>query len=269
MENTNKSHVVGPAKDNTHTVILLHGRDSTAAEFAEEFFESQASDNRTLPEIFPDFKWVFPSSELRNSTRFETHLSQWFDIWSVEEPEERKELQVAGLKESITLILDVIYSETSLVPPEHIILGGISQGCATAIHALMHCDIQLGGFIGLCGWLPFQEEIEAIARNTTSASPLQEIRSLLKSASSDSCVPTLRQLCRKSESALATPVFLSHAMDDDVVPISNGEKLYQGLDHLGMTVTWKAYEDGGHWINEPQNMDDIVVFLQKSAVIQN
>jgi lysophospholipase II len=263
MESPDNTHAIAPTKEHTHTVIFLHGRDSTAAEFADEFFESQASDNRTLPEIFPDFKWVFPSSGLRNSARFETELSQWFDIWSVEEPEGRKELQVDGLKESIGSILDVVYSEASLVPPEHIILGGISQGCATAIHALMHCDIQLGGFIGLSSWLPFQEEIEAIARNTTSADPLKEIRSLFKSASSGSCVPTLRQLNGKSKSALATPVFLSHAMDDDIVPISNGEKLYQGLDHLGMTITWKSYEDGGHWINEPQGVDDIVAFLQK------
>jgi dipeptidyl aminopeptidase/acylaminoacyl peptidase len=57
-------------------------------------------------------------------------------------------------------------------------------------------------------------------------------------------------------------VFLAHSIDDPIVPISNGEKLYQELDRLGMSVIWKAYEDGGHWINEPQGVDDMVDFLR-------
>jgi lysophospholipase-2 len=149
--NNNNPHSIAPLKEHTHTVIFLHGRDSTATEFTEEFFESQTSDDRTLPEIFPTFKWVFPTSKLRNSTRFETELCQWFDMWSVEKPEERKELQVDGLKESIALILTVISREASFVPMDHIILVGISQGCATAVHALLQGDARLGGFIELCG----------------------------------------------------------------------------------------------------------------------
>jgi lysophospholipase II len=269
MEDTEKTYVVLPLADHTHTAIFLHGRDSTAVEFAEEFFESQASDERTLREIFPNFKWVFPNSGLRNSTRFDMDIAQWFDIWSVEDPEKRKDLQVTGLTESVTYILKVIREEASSVPTEHIILGGISQGCATAIHALMHCDIQLNGFIGFCGWLPFQEEIEAIARNTMTPSPLQEIRSLLKSASSGSCVPPYGLPYGKKNSALSTSVFLSHSIDDPIVPMSNGKKLYQELDHLGMTVIWKAYEDGGHWINEPQGVDDMVDFLRNTITVHN
>ncbi|KAI8576233.1 hypothetical protein K450DRAFT_257763 [Umbelopsis ramanniana AG] len=267
MDDTEKTYVVLPLADHTHTVILLHGRDSTAAEFAEEFFESQASDRRTLCEIFPNFKWVFPNSGQRNSTRFEMEMAQWFDIWSVEEPENRKELQVAGLTESVAFILNIIRDEASSVPPEHIFLGGISQGCATAIHALMHCDIQLNGFIGFCGWLPFQEEIETITKNTTTAGSLQEIRSILKPTSSDSYISARGQPYGKSKSALSTPVFLSHSLDDPIVPVSNGKKLYQDLNCLGMTVIWKAYEDGGHWINEPQGVDDMVDFLQNIVTV--
>jgi predicted esterase len=262
MEETEEIYVVLPLASHTHTVIFLHGRDSTAVEFAEELFESQASDSRTLCEIFPNIKWVFPNSKLRNSARFEMDMAQWFDIWSVEEPEKRKELQVTGLKESIKLILNVIREEADSVSTKHIILGGISQGCATAIHALMHCGIQLNGFIGFCGWLPFQKEVEAIARNTPTVSSLQEIQSLLNSSSSNSSPPAFEKLKRNSTSSLFTPVFLAHSIDDPIVPISNGEKLYQELDRLGMSVIWKAYEDGGHWINEPQGVDDMVDFLR-------
>ena len=130
MDNTKDTYAVAPAEEHTHTVIFLHSRDSTAAEFTDEFFELSV-DYRTLSEIFPNFKWVFPSG-LLISVRFETDLSQWFDTWSVEEPEGWKELQIDGLKESIALILDVVYSEPSLVPPEYIIPGGINS-CFSAL----------------------------------------------------------------------------------------------------------------------------------------
>lgn len=78
--------VVAPTKQHTHTVILLHGRDSTASEFASDFFESQDSNDLTLPESFPCIKWVFPGSKLGNSARFKIAMSQWFDMWSVENP---------------------------------------------------------------------------------------------------------------------------------------------------------------------------------------
>ncbi|KAG9228408.1 hypothetical protein BJ875DRAFT_489898 [Amylocarpus encephaloides] len=60
---------------------------------------------------------------------------------------------------------------------------------------------------------------------------------------------------------LETPIFLSHSRDDDVVPITNGKNSLT-LEKLGMVVSWKQYKDGGHWVNEPQGVDDIVVFIR-------
>jgi predicted esterase len=117
-------HVVASREKHSHTIIFLHGRESTASEFASEFFESQASDDRTLPEIFPTVKWVFPNSGLRKSIRFDTEESQWFDMWDIKNPLERKETQIEGLRESISFILSVVREEASIVHPERIILGG-------------------------------------------------------------------------------------------------------------------------------------------------
>lgn len=69
-------YVVQPTTTHSHTIIMLHGRDSVASEFAVELFESQASDNRTLPQIYPGIKWVFPNSGMLNSKRFDMELSQ-------------------------------------------------------------------------------------------------------------------------------------------------------------------------------------------------
>ena len=50
---------------------------------------------------------------------------------SVESPQERSELQVPGLKDSIEALARVIGEEEKLIPRSRIVLGGISQGFAT------------------------------------------------------------------------------------------------------------------------------------------
>ncbi|KAI9743255.1 MAG: hypothetical protein M1818_003101 [Claussenomyces sp. TS43310] len=190
-------------------------------------------------------------------------MSQWFDIWSVEDPDERKDLQIDGLRKSINFIQDIIRSETSLVCPDHIILAGISQGCATAILTLLSGNIRLAGFIGLSSWLPFREEILGIARGSSSHSELPlGIRTLFNPPFEDSSPQS--EMAHRAQSGLGTPAFLAHCEDEDVVPIFHGERLRQGLEEFDMTLTWGAYKDGGHWINEPQGVDDIVAFIQRS-----
>lgn len=104
---------------------------------------------------------------------------------------------------------------------------------------------------------------------STSLSSIDEpvsadnISAVLRSMSSgqDSTESTL------SSSVRGTPVFLSHSTDDDVVPIQNGKKLRDTLRSvLDSGVEWHEYESGGHWINEPQGVDDIVGFLKANMV---
>jgi lysophospholipase-2 len=155
-----KITVVQPTENHTHTMIFLHGRESTASQFASEILNEESSSHQHLNEIFPHMKFVFPNAGLRHHARFNTEESQWFDIWDVRFPLEKKDLQIEGLRESIAFILNVVREEAAIVGPEKIILSGISQGCATAIHALFYGGIKLGGFVGLSSWLPFQDDIE-------------------------------------------------------------------------------------------------------------
>ncbi|KAI0002716.1 lysophospholipase II [Xylariaceae sp. FL0662B] len=228
------STVILPRERHSHTIIWLHGRDSHAAEFSSELFESEASQPegqpRTLPDLFPTIKWVFPQAPLLRAERFDVeNMPQWFDMWSVENPQERPELQEHGLRNSIAQILSTVREET--VPRHKIFLAGISQGFATAISAFFASgDTQFAGLIGLCSWLPpFAERILQ-----TPMDPL----------------------------AGKAPVFLAHSSDDDVVPIGNGKLLRDALRIHMETVEWKEYKEGGHWINEPEGVDDIVRFLR-------
>jgi len=249
----------------SYTVIFLHGRGSLGHELAEDLFDSKASDRRTLAEIFPSVKWVFPTSRLRNSARAAhdfpsiahhvNPMSQWFDIWSIEDRSEKPELMLEGLRESIADLLDVIRKEAKEVPLESIILGGISQGCATAIMTLLASNLRIGGVIGLCGWLPLQEDIANIQLPASSARISQTLRLYLEDASP---IPADLQ----SYTAKMTAIFLAHSRDDEMVPFTQGESLKNTMEILGYNVSYAHYNDGGHWIHGTYGIDDIAAFLK-------
>lgn len=148
-------------------------------------------------------------------------MSQWFDMWSTQDPYERQNEQQEELNNTVSAILQIIQDEAAIVGgPQNIILGGISQGCASAIHALLRQEARLAGFIGLSSWLPVKETITTTTMGTASE----------------------------------TPVFLAHCGDDDVIAVRYGEELRDVLAGTGMEVEWCQYGDGGHWVNEPQGI---------------
>lgn len=227
--------IVTPKSEHTHTLIILHGRGSNATEFKSELLDSQASDGRSLFDTFPNFKWVFPNAPLVYSKRFDEDISQWWDMWSTENPNERSEEQQEELRRSVAVIKQLVLSETDGIGGlENIFLCGISQGAASGILVLLELDARLAGFVGFSTWMPESEG--------------QDFKS--------------------NEDALRTPVFLAHCQNDEVIGIEYGETMKKHLEYLGMSVAWHSYpdagqyEDSGHWMNEPQGMDDVVAFLK-------
>ncbi|KAI1088199.1 phospholipase/carboxylesterase [Rostrohypoxylon terebratum] len=258
------THIVGPRDPNnhTHTIIFLHGRDSESEEFANEFFESEASipvdQPRTLLDRLPNVRWVFPSAPLLPSARFGTSMSQWFDMWSVEDPEEQVELQEEGKRTSISAILNVIQQEEKLVPRQKIFLGGISQGFATALATFFSDGQGFAGLIGLCSWMPLNNVINDLLASKREGAELLNVLQNAYLRPSDRLVDPV--------AIISTPVFLAHAIDDEVVPIQNGKRMRDILRDLNFSVDFHEYQDGGHWINEPDGVDDIIAFFAKSIL---
>lgn len=252
-----KPHIIQPKAAHTYTIILLHGRGSEAAEFASELFESEASDpkdqKRTLPDTFPSVRWVFPEAGHLKSARFGENMSQWFDIWSLDDPQENWKMQLDGLQHSIKHIIEVISVESQKVPIERIFLGGISQGFATALAAFMttsrlESDIgikelpKLAGLIGFSSWMPPVDVLDELSQ---PCSPHQH-RTTLK--------------------PVFTPIFLAHSKDDDVVDIKLARHMRNRLDGFATNVQLHQYEDGGHWVKEPEAIDDLVAFLKERVL---
>jgi lysophospholipase-2 len=47
------------------------------------------------------------------------------------------------------------------------------------------------------------------------------------------------------------------------VPAENSEGLAAYLKKSGMSVRWERFSDGGHWLNEPKGMDEVVRFIEE------
>ncbi|EEQ27203.1 hypothetical protein McanMca71_006970 [Microsporum canis] len=256
-------HIIEPEGDHTRTIILLHGRSSNGAEFAEELFSSRTSEKKTLAAHLPGCRWVFPTSRDRWSKVFEEDLTAWFDIYSLSNISEQQDLQIDGLRESTLYILGVLEREVALLGgrSDRLVLGGMSQGMAAALWTLLcspgRLQGRIGGFIGMSGWLPFANEIQG----------LQSPREMIPKFLFDTvrCEEQVQASTEESGTMLSTPVLLLHGTDDAWVDVELGRQAHASLVKLGMKVDWKEYtgaDNDGHWVKEPEGLDDIVQFLE-------
>ncbi|KAI1497998.1 Alpha/Beta hydrolase protein [Biscogniauxia marginata] len=243
-----------PHNLHTHTVIFLHGRGSGAHEFGTSLLESHDRRGRSLQHIFPSVRWVFPEADPSYAERFAGEVPQWFDIWSLINPDERRELQVEGLRDNTGKLIRLIQREASRVGLRNVVLAGHSQGCTLAVHALLNypapapgedeAEDRMCAFVGLSSWMSL---------GVHSPQGSRDALALGGAVPSDT-------IYRR------TPVFLSHSVDDNVVLIEQGRRLRDVLRAYGMNVTWKEYERGAHWIHGSQTVEDIVNFLQTQGL---
>ncbi|KAB8220933.1 Alpha/Beta hydrolase protein [Aspergillus novoparasiticus] len=275
--------VIAPLKSDqhTHTIILLHGRGSNGERFGQVFLEST-----DIARCLPTAKFVFPTARKRRSTVLKRiPINQWFDNYSLEDPNTRTELQVDGLEESTRFLRGLIDEEARLLNDGYsrVIIGGLSQGCATSIFCLLggfpedDKVRQVGGFIGMSGWLPFEREISGVLNSGERESDSEEDDPFSNDDENGEDIPghvqainhvrdilNLPSLEQSSCSYLGTPVFLGHGSADPKVSVELGQRMASILsDGFGMDVTWKAYDEFGHWYKVPDEIDDVVCFLKE------
>ncbi|KFY40280.1 hypothetical protein V495_05504 [Pseudogymnoascus sp. VKM F-4514 (FW-929)] len=259
-------HIINPTSTHTHTAILLHGRGSNGPEFAEELIEdTKLPEDPTLPQRFPSWRFVFPSSRELWSTVFEEDIPAWFEAHSLTDITSRQELQEPGIREAVRYLSSVVDEEIERLGGDagKVVLGGISQGAAVGMWTLL-CGGErgkLGGFFGASTWLPYAGSIgEYVSGGDGEGSSGRDFV--------ESKMLHLRHLVaqpREFRGVLDTPVFLGHGVDDGTVDVELGRQARKVLKGLGMEVEWKEYKGAeleGHWIKVPEEMDDIVRFLK-------
>jgi predicted esterase len=278
------TYVVEPLAAHTHTLILLHGLSSNGTKFGKELLETGiTSIGKTLPQLLPGARFVFPTAKRRRSSAFKRSLlTQWFDIARLEDPEYRKETQLQGLEESAAQLQPLIKEEVAKVSARNVILGGISQGSAMSMSILIASEYSLGGYVGLCSYLPYQNDIKDAAASELEDSTDEDDPFARDSDNghSESCsdpavkgmeferdllgLPPIQNPTR-ANTAVTTPVFLGHGEADEKKPYTLGLGASKTLQTLGFEVIWKLYPELGHWYKVPDEIDDVVEFIRSSV----
>ncbi|CAK7214689.1 hypothetical protein SEUCBS140593_002267 [Sporothrix eucalyptigena] len=287
-------HVVEPkaGHTHTHTAILLHGRGSTGEEFAEELFETFLSPDKgtslpndqrpTLADKLPTWRWVFPSSPSTWNATFKEWMPAWFEAHSLADPTLRQDLQMPGLRASVQHVEQIIDEEIKILrgagyasdAHAHLVFGGISLGGAVALWTLLSTktpEQPLACFAVASTWLPFAKEVEAYLVADKASVEYEEQGFKFVQSMMAPLHQSMRQ--RKEQqtatadaasSVLKAPVFVGHGRDDAYVDIELGQQVQQVLTAVGFTVEWNEYEGAeqeGHWIKEPEEMDDLRKFF--------
>ena len=154
-------------------------------------------------------RWVMPRAPVRPVTiNGGAPMRAWYDIMGTDLVKREDE---AGLRDSAAQVLALIAREVALgMPAERIVLAGFSQGCAISLLAGLRCPQRLAGVAGLSGYLPLPA--------ATSA--------------------------ERHAANQATPVFLAHGRQDEMVSLARGQQARDALLALGQTVQWHDYPMG-------------------------
>jgi predicted esterase len=297
--------VYPPAQEHKTTIIILHGRGSTALKFAQPLLSHEVSPADTAPatctgspgeaslpsknsfqDHFPNTKFIFPTAPLRRAVVFKRSvIHQWFDNWSLTEPELKQHLQAQGLRETSAYIHDLLKDEIEIVGASNVVLMGLSQGCAASIVAmLLWTGEPIRALVGMCGYLPFRKGMHDSVEDTEYF----ETESLLGSdggqedmferdddasgsgSKFERAVHWLREelgidfvengLDGQDGALQSTPVFMGHGRDDEKVPCHIGKLAADFLRGIQVNVQWQEYSGLGHWYSEDM-LRDVIAFL--------
>ena len=284
---------IAPRASHARSMIILHGRGSNAYSFAKQLMSvTVPTAYHTLDEMFPDTKFIFPTAKLRPAVGVSNmKIEQWFDIYSLKDPDEHQILQHDGLHECAIFVHEIIRQEAKIVGLENVVLGGLSQGCALGLHVVLSFEGEpghhLGGFFGMSGWLPFAKQLEALSENK-SADVTDSVLGrpagignhgqgdLVENSNSDGkssesaaarAVQFVRQVIMKlpelkvENGARSVPIFLGHGEVDEKVSVSLGEDAARIMGKLGWDVTWKSYSNLPHWYSRDE-LKDVASFVK-------
>ncbi|OQS03124.1 hypothetical protein THRCLA_04564 [Thraustotheca clavata] len=146
MESVVFDHLEGR---HTATLILLHGLGDVAHSFAHGW---QGMARKFAAEV-PYMKIIMPYAPIQAvSINRGRRMPAWYDMVSLDD---RNLDSCQGIEISIKMITRLIENEVAAgIPRNRIILGGLSQGGATALYIGYHLQEPLCGIIALSAYLP-------------------------------------------------------------------------------------------------------------------
>jgi phospholipase/carboxylesterase len=152
------------------------------------------------------WRFVFPNAPTRPITiNGGMRMRAWYDIRGFERTSVE---DAAGFRDSDAQIRQLIGHEIGRgIVADRIVLAGFSQGGAVSLYTAPRLGERLAGVMALSCYLPLEGEFSA-----------------QRAAAND-----------------ATPIFMAHGQEDQMLPISMGLESRDFLKNRGYTVEWHAY----------------------------
>ena len=132
-------------------------------------------------------------------------MPSWFDIYGLSEDSHEDQTGILNAHQDLQALINDL--KTDGIPAHNIVIGGFSQGGALALHFACHSREPLAGVLALSAYLPL--------RHTFGQLPLQKL-----------------------------PVFLSHGIHDEVIPLNYAETTHRILKQHQFVVDWNTYPLG-------------------------
>ncbi|UQC90901.1 acyl-protein thioesterase [Colletotrichum lupini] len=257
--------VIPPLKQpHQQTIILLHGRGSSAKLFAPELLSVPLDNSTTSPglnactfrDLLPHTRFVFPTAPRSRATIYRRAIiNQWYDgsgDW--------EDTLLGHAKETVLFIHSLLEDEAiRLGGTDKVVLGGFSQGCAAALVCLLLWrGTPLGGILGSDDGLFEHSDGDSTTSwegNRSEHDPVERALRIL----GDEIGITVAELATRP-SFLGTPVFLGHGTVDDNVPVRYGQEAARVLRAMGCEVDFKAYDGLDHCYSKDM-LKDMIGFL--------
>ncbi|RMD43749.1 hypothetical protein DV735_g1310, partial [Chaetothyriales sp. CBS 134920] len=269
--------VVAPhSGQHKQTFIVLHGRGDTAGNFGPQLLDWYVTDHQTLRRAFQNAKFVFPGAALRRVQISGLAVaSQWFDSGHPgrDQGKHYDDLQIEGLRESTKYLHGLMRDAIAEVGASNLIVGGLSQGGATTLTAMLLWEGEpIGCWFGLCSRLPFRprikKAIDELTRNSGRALELVA-EDVPKTAKLRCARDWLYRELEFPDSPVTGgsrnegsrgPIFLGHGTLDPLVPLHLGSESALLLEMIGLKTDWHQYDGLGHWYS-PDMLKDLIEFI--------
>jgi phospholipase/carboxylesterase len=152
------------------------------------------------------WRFVFPNAPVRPITiNGGARMRAWYDIRNLDRTAGE---DAAGFRDSDAHIRQIIANEIERgIAADRIVLAGFSQGGAVSLYTAPRLSESLAGVMALSCYLPLHGEF-----------------SEQRAAAND-----------------ATPIFMAHGQQDQMLPLSMGLESRDFLKNHGYTVEWHAY----------------------------
>lgn len=154
-------------------------------------------------------RFIFPHAPVMPVTINNGYrMRAWYDILGTESQGAQDE---AGLRQSQAVVEALLQREEERgIASSRIVLAGFSQGCAMALMTGLRHAKPLAGIAGLSGYLPLAQQTAA----------------------------------ERSAANQATPIFLAHGWQDEVIELARAQQSAQALRDMGYAVDWHEYPIG-------------------------